>query len=350
MIPSKAGSAALTSIRIALDVMSGDESPSARMCSVIKLLTDKPDLFLYLIGDEVFIKSFLRMVPGIDWSRLAIVHSVKTVSMSDSPFSVLRSKQESSMWMMLELVASGEAHACVSAGNTGALMAMGRHLLQMVADVDRPAIATCIPCRKGSAILLDIGANVDSTAINLHQFAVMGSQLSSSVYHVYNPRVALMNVGTEDIKGNKQVRLASQLIQKDNRINYIGYIEGHAIFSGLADVIVCDGFVGNVALKTAEGVASLVKEELLATFGLNWWSRLLGLAVSPVLKEFCRRVDPVRYNGASFLGLQGIVVKSHGSADGKGFFQAVCQAIYEVQVGVSDCLMVDSGGGYTHSP
>ncbi|MDP0563453.1 MAG: phosphate acyltransferase PlsX [Candidatus Endonucleobacter sp. (ex Gigantidas childressi)] len=339
---------ACKSVRIALDVMSGDESPSTRMYSVIRLLKDKPDLFLYLIGDEGFIKSFLGMVSGVDWHRLTVVHTVKTVAMSDSPLKVLRSKKESSMWKMLELVASGEVHACVSAGNTGALMAMGRHILQMVAGIDRPAIATCVPCRAGSAVLLDIGANVDSTAINLHQFAVMGSQLSSSVYQIFKPRVALLNVGTEDIKGNEQVRLASQIIQKDNRINYIGYIEGHAIFSGFADVIVCDGFVGNVALKTAEGVASLVKEELFAAFGLSWWSRLLGLAASPMLKEFCRRVDPVRYNGASFLGLQGVVVKSHGSADEQGFFQAVCQAIYEVKAGVSDCLTIDEEGVYTN--
>ena len=337
-MPSMPGRSALQGIRIALDVMSGDESPRSRIRSVVRLLKDKPDLHLYLVGDEDLIQSYLSDFSSVDWHRLSIVHAAKTVAMDDQPSRALRSKKGSSMWKMLELVASGEAQACVSAGNTGALMAMGRYLLKTFSGVDRPAIATSVPCRKGAAILLDIGANVDSTSVNLYQFAVMGSQLSSCVYSVERPRVALLNVGTEDIKGSEQVRLAHQLLQDDSLINYIGYIEGHTIFSGMADVIVCDGFAGNVALKTAEGVANLVRQELLSAFEASWWRRLLGRAVSPVLKEFGHRVDPVLYNGASFLGLQGIVVKSHGGADETGFYQAVCQAVHEVEGGMIDHL------------
>ncbi len=341
------GMSAYQGMKIALDVMSGDESPRSRICAVNRLLKRRTDLHLILVGDESLIASCLSDYPNIDCKRLNIVHADKTVAMSDRPSRALRSKKGSSMWKALELVADGRAEACVSAGNTGALMAMGRYLLKTFPGVDRPAIATCIPCRYGKAVLLDIGANVDSSSASLYQFAVMGSQLASSIYDVVRPKVALLNVGTEEIKGSEQVRLAHQQLQNDELLNYIGYIEGHNLFTGQADVIVCDGFAGNIALKTAEGVANLVRDELLAGFKSCWWRRLIAVAVAPVLKEFGQRVDPVLYNGASLLGLQGIVVKSHGGADEKGFYQAICQAVREVErdvpvrlaAGVEDMLM-----------
>lgn len=329
------GGSALQGMTIALDIMSGDESPRSRICSVARVIREQPNVRLLLVGDKPLMKALLTDHPGIlATGRLAMVHAHSTVSMGERPSQALRSGRNSSMWIMLELVARGRAQACVSAGNTGALMAMGRHILKTFSGVDRPAIATHVPCCGRGAVLLDVGANIESTAASLYQFAVMGSQLSSSVYGVPSPKVALLNVGTEETKGSGQVRQAHQRLQDDASLNYIGYIEGHAIFTGLADVIVCDGFAGNIALKTAEGVANLVRHELAASFASRWWRRGLRWLVAPVLTEFSNRVNPVLYNGASFLGLQGIVVKSHGSADDKGFYQAIVQAVHEAQANV----------------
>ncbi|WP_263079968.1 phosphate acyltransferase PlsX [Endozoicomonas sp. Mp262] len=333
------GRSALQGMKIALDIMSGDESPRSRICSVARVLKSRSDIRLILIGDKPLMNALLVEYPGLaDSGRIEMLHADTTIAMGDRPSQALRSRKGSSMWKMLEQVANGNADACVSAGNTGALMAMGRYLLKTFSGVDRPAIATSLPCGNGETLLLDIGANVDSTSANLYQFAVMGSRLSSSLYGIAAPRVALLNVGTEDIKGSEQVRLAHQILLEDGSLNYTGYIEGHAIFTGLADVIVCDGFAGNIALKTAEGVANLARHELTAMFQSGWWRRLLGLMVSPVLSEFGDQINPVLYNGASFLGLQGIVVKSHGSADEKGFYQAICRAIHEVESGVQGRL------------
>lgn len=326
-------------IRVALDIMSGDESPRSRMHSVLRLLKDKPELYLYLVGDGSFINTFLADFSDTDFQRISVIHTAMTVDMNDRPSQVLRSKKDSSMWKILEITASGQADACVSAGNTGALMVMGRHLLKTFSGVDRPAIAASMHRQNKSVIFLDIGANVDSTAEHLQQFAIMGSQLASCALRISKPKVALLNIGTEDNKGNEQVRRAHQLLQENKQLNYTGYIEGHSTFSGIADVIVCDGFTGNIALKTAEGIANLVQKELHATFYYSsWWKKLLGFSVSSALTEFDRRVSSILPNGATFLGLQGIVVKSHGSANEQGFYQAVCQAIREVESGLSDCL------------
>ncbi|MGB1272446.1 MAG: phosphate acyltransferase PlsX, partial [Endozoicomonas sp.] len=238
--------------------MSGDESPRSRIRAALRALELYPDLFLYLVGDSVLIQSYLQDAV-FDRARLEIVHGSRTIAMDEKPSEALRGKAGSSMWLSLELVAEGRVSACVSSGNTGALMAMGRFALKTFSGIDRPAIAASVPCAGGSFLLLDMGANVDCTSMHLYQFAVMGSQLAASVRCVPSPRVGLLNIGTEDIKGSEQVQLANQLLREDRRLNYIGYIEGHDVFNGRADVVVCDGFVGNVALKTGEGVACYIR-------------------------------------------------------------------------------------------
>ena len=334
------GCVALSGRKLALDVMSGDESPRSRIRAALGALKKYPDLHLFLVGDQVLIETMLKNAEH-DAQRIQIVHAGKTVAMGQKPSQALRSRKGSSMWLALELVASEEADACVSAGNTGALMAMGRFALKTFAGIDRPAITTNIPCQNGSALLLDMGANVDCTSSHLYQFAVMGSQLASSVKGVPHPKIGLLNVGTEDIKGNEQVRLAHQLLQDDSRLNYMGYIEGHDIFSGKADVVVCDGFAGNIALKTGEGVAILIRQQMMELFEQTLWRRFLALLISPMLRQFYRQIDPVLYNGASMLGLQGTVIKSHGGADEKGFYRAICQALKEVDNNVPKRLAAD---------
>ena len=340
MISPVQGCGALSGRKLALDVMSGDESPRSRIRAALRALKKYPDLHLSLVGDQVLIETMLKDT-GYDIHRVNIVHAEKTVAMDQKPSQALRGKKGTSMWLALELVAQREADACVSAGNTGALMAMGRFALKTFAGIDRPAITASIPCQNGSALLLDMGANVDCTSSHLYQFAVMGSQLASSVKGVPHPKIGLLNVGTEDIKGNEQVRLAHQLLQDDERLNYIGYIEGHDIFTGKVDVVVCDGFAGNIALKTGEGVASLIRQQMMALFEQSLWRRFLALLISPMLRQFYRRIDPVLYNGASMLGLQGTVVKSHGGADEKGFYRAICQALREVDNNVPKRLAAD---------
>ncbi len=326
--------------KIALDIMSGDESPRSRIRAALRVLQNTTDLHLALVGDESLITSFLQD-HHYDPDRLQVVHAEKTISMHEKPSQALRKKKGSSMWLALDLVSQGQAGACVSAGNTGALMAMGRFALKTFAGIDRPAIAASLPCRNGSTLLLDMGANVDCTSRHLYQFAVMGAQLAASIKGVDSPRVGLLNVGTEEVKGNEQVRLAHQLLQDDRRLNYIGYIEGHDIFTDRADVIVCDGFAGNIALKTGEGVANLIRDGIIAAFQKTVWSRILLALASPALKGFFRRIDPVLHNGASFLGLQGIVVKSHGGADEEGFYRAIMQAACELEADVPGRLSAD---------
>ena len=315
--------------KIALDIMSGDESPRSRILAALRALEVFPDLHLILVGNHSLIVEHLSLI-SFDKSRLQIVHAEKTIAMDEKPSSALRRRSGTSMWEALEAVADGSAAACVSSGNTGALMAMGCFSLKTFVGIDRPAIAAAVPCKNGSALLLDMGANVDCSATNLYQFAVMGSLLVNSVKRVAAPRVGLLNVGTEDIKGNEQVRLADRLLREDGRLNYIGYIEGHDIFAGKADVVVCDGFVGNVTLKTGEGVALLIRDTLVDAFRQTLWRRLLALVVAPVLRKLYGSIDPVVYNGACFLGLQGVVVKSHGNSDEEGFFRAIQEAVREV--------------------
>ena len=247
--------------------------------------------------------------------------------MSESPAIALRTKKQSSMALMLQAVRDGDADGCVSAGNTGALMVLSRHILKTTESIDRPAIISALPREDGKhTFVLDLGANVGCDSEQLYQFAVMGQAVAQVLDDTRQPSVALLNIGSEEIKGNDQVRAANDLLREDTGLNYIGYVEGSDLFRAKADVVVCDGFVGNVALKTIEGLARYVMSEVRREFRQNWWSRLLGLLVLPLWKKVEERINPSGYNGAAFVGLRGVVVKSHGNADAYEFNQAILSA------------------------
>ncbi len=250
--------------------------------------------------------------------------------MDERPSQALRGKPDASMRVALDLVRTGRAAACVSAGNTGALMALSRYLLKTLPGIDRPAMVSAVPTAKGICHLLDLGANVDCSAEHLYQFAVMGAVAAESL-GVSRPRVALLNVGTEEIKGNQQVKLAANLLQQARGLNYIGFVEGDGLYRGEADVVVCDGFVGNILLKSSEGLASMISARIQALFDENLFSRILGAATLPLLRRLRGELSPARHNGASFLGLQGIVVKSHGAAGVEGFQSAIRLAHMEIR-------------------
>lgn len=317
-----------SSITIALDAMGGDHGPRVVVPAAFEALQAHPGLSLILVGDEDAITAEL---PGNDArrERIRIQHASQTVAMDEPPAHALRLKKDSSMRVAINLVRSGEAQACVSAGNTGALMATARYVLKTLPGIDRPAIISAIPALQGHTHMLDLGANVDCSAEHLCQFAVMGAILASAVDNIEHPRVGLLNVGAEEIKGNDQVKEAGRLLEQSG-LNYIGYVEGNDIYGERADVIVCDGFVGNISLKTSEGVARMIGYYLRTEFQRSWINRLIGLVALPVLKRLKQRIDPRRYNGASLLGLQGIVIKSHGSADETAFANAINIAVVEV--------------------
>jgi len=266
-------------------------------------------------------------------SNLTIRAATQLVAMDESPQLALRGKKDSSMRVAIDLIKSGEAVACVSAGNTGALMATARYVLKTLTGIDRPAIASFLPTRSGQVCMLDLGANVDCTAEHLLQFAIMGSTLVSALEHRENPSVGLLNIGSENIKGNEVVKQAGELLQS-SELNFYGNVEGNDIFQGVTDVVVCDGFVGNVALKTAEGVAKMMGGFLKEGFSRNLFTKIAALVALPVLKAFKKKLDHRRYNGASFLGLKGIVVKSHGSADSFAFMCAIERAAEEARGGM----------------
>jgi len=250
--------------------------------------------------------------------------------MDERPAQALRNKPDSSMRQALELVRQGRAQACVSAGNTGALMALARYVLKTLPGIDRPAMVTGIPTQAGRTLLLDLGANVDCSAEHLYQFAVMGA-VAAEVQGTLRPRIALLNVGTEDIKGNQQVKLAASLLQQADELNYCGFIEGDGLYRGEADVVVCDGFVGNILLKSSEGLVTMLSARIASLFKESLGSRLVGSLAMPLLRRLQDELAPAQHNGASFLGLQGIVVKSHGSADEDAFKVAIARAVVEVR-------------------
>jgi len=268
--------------------------------------------------------------PAVDRSRLTITPASETISMDDKPAAALRGKPDSSMRVALELLRDTKVQACVSAGNTGALMALSRHVLKTLPGIDRPAMVAAIPTQEGYCQLLDLGANVDCSAEHLFQFAVMGS-VAAEALGVTRPRVALLNIGTEDIKGNQQVKLAATLLQNARGVNYIGFVEGDGVYRGEADVVVCDGFVGNILLKSSEGLATMIATRIEALFKQNLASRMVGALALPLMRRLQADLAPARHNGASFLGLQGIVVKSHGSAGVQGFQSAIARALIEIQ-------------------
>jgi len=320
-------------ITIALDAMGGDYGPHVTVPAALSALREDSEIKFILVGDQDEITRELNKANATVGDRISLQHATQKVEMHDLPSFALRNKKDSSMRVAINLVKEGAAHACVSAGNTGALMATSRFVLKMISGVDRPAITVTLPTIKGHTHVLDMGANVDTSAENLLEFAMMGSVLVSAVENIDSPTVGLLNIGEEEIKGNESVKEAARLLESSD-LNYVGYVEGDDIFKGTVDVVVCDGFVGNVALKTTEGVAQLLRHYMTQEFKRNILTMLAGIIAMPVLKAFRKRIDPRRYNGASLLGLQGIVIKSHGGADVLSFTCALREAKLEVQKNV----------------
>ncbi len=320
-------------ITIAIDAMGGDHGPHVTVPAALSALKEDNQLNIVLVGLQDAIEAELKARKASISSRLRIHHAAEVVLMDESPQSALKNKKDSSMRVAINLVKNGEANACVSAGNTGALMATARFVLKTLPGIDRPAIASTLPSEKGNTYMLDLGANADCTPEQLLQFAVMGAMLASCVEHKPNPTIGLLNIGSEDIKGNEVVKQTAELLRASH-LNFYGNVEGDDIFKGTVDVVVCDGFVGNVALKTTEGLAHMMGKFLTQEFKRNWLTKVMALGAMPVLKAFKKRLDPRLYNGASFLGLRGIVVKSHGGADAVAYKHAIHVAIEEARSGV----------------
>lgn len=307
---------------ISLDAMGGDHGPRVVVPAAVAAVEEQGDLEVVLVGQREVLEAELARHTFAGRARISIRHASEQVGMDELPSQALRNKKDSSMRVAINLVKDGQAAACVSAGNTGALMATGRFVLKMLPGIDRPAIAAPLPCIQGHVHMLDLGANVESGPEQLVQFALMGAVLASAVDNIERPRVALLNIGQEEMKGNERVKQAARMLAASD-INFVGYVEGDGIFKGLADVVVCDGFVGNVALKACEGVAHMIGQFMRAEFQRTPLTRLAGLVALPVLRALRQRIDPREYNGASLLGLRGIVVKSHGSADEVAFRRAI---------------------------
>ena len=313
---------------IAIDAMGGDYGIKVTIPASIQILQRFPEINIILVGNAVGIKRSLAKLKKSNHPRLSVLNATESVEMDESPQSALKNKKNSSMRLAINLVKSNEASACVSAGNTGALMATARFVLKMLPGIERPAIASNLPNRNGVTCMLDLGANTDSTPEQLLQFAVMGAMLTSTLTNKKNPSIGLLNIGSEDNKGNEVVKKTFELL-KESHLNFYGNVEGDDIFKGTTDVVVCDGFVGNVALKTIEGVTKMFGNFLTAEYKKNWFTKIIALISLSLLKAFKRRLDPRRYNGASFLGLNGIVIKSHGGADILAFKTAIITAIEE---------------------
>lgn len=313
------------SLCVAIDCMGGDHGPEVTVPAAFDFLRLTPEAQVVLVGKAEILEVLVARQDRLLAARCAIRDARQVVEMDESPALAMRNKRDSSMRVAIDLVKDGVAQACVSAGNTGALMATSRFVLKMLPRIDRPAICTVLPTMRGHVHMLDLGANVDCAAEHLLQFGIMASTLVSATEAVAMPRVGLLNIGEEDIKGNDVVKRAADLLRASG-LNFVGNIEGDGVYRGEADVVVCDGFVGNVALKTTEGLAQMIATFLREEFGRNVLTRLAAVAAMPVLKRFKRRVDHRAYNGACLLGLRGIVVKSHGSADAFAFRHAISVA------------------------
>jgi len=315
---------------IALDAMGGDHGPSVTVPAAKRALREIADISLVLVGDEEKLTVELERLNMLNDDRIRIHHASEVVGMDEAPAHALKKKKDSSMRVAIDLVKSKEVQACVSAGNTGALMATGKFVLKTIPGISRPAICTRLPSIKGATHMLDLGANLECTPENLREFAVMGSVLAQSVEGVESPSVGLLNIGSEAMKGGEAIKRASQLIAESG-LNYYGFVEGDDIYKGTVDVVVTDGFAGNVSLKTGEGLAALVNHVLRREFKRNLVTKLAAIIALPVLQAVRKILDPRRYNGASFLGLNGIVVKSHGGADSSSFFNAIKIASIEIE-------------------
>ncbi len=313
--------------------MGGDHGPHVTVPSAAEYLLNDPEVDIILVGIPDAIEAELRAINRPLGTRIRLHAASEVVNMDEPPALALRNKKNSSMRVAINLVKNGEAQACVSAGNTGALLATSRFVLKTISGIDRPALAVVLPTIMGHTYILDLGANVNCTAEHLLQFGMMGATLVSTIENKKNPSIGLLNIGEEDIKGNEVVKQAAELL-RDSGLNFYGNIEGDDIYKGTTDVVVCDGFVGNVALKTSEGVAQMLATFLRQEFKRNLFTRLTGIIALPVINAFKQRVDHRQYNGASLLGLRGIVIKSHGSADKYAFCAAIKRAADEVRGGM----------------
>jgi len=320
-------------ITVVIDAMGGDHGPRVTIPAALALLKYDSNVKIILVGLSEVIEAELRLNKAIPNPKMLIHHASELVMMDESPQSALKNKKDSSMRIAINLVKDGQADACVSAGNTGALMATARFVLKTLPGIDRPAIAGVLPSKTGMTHMLDLGANADCTPEQLLQFAIMGSVLVSCVRNKSKPTVGLLNIGSEDTKGNEVVKQTAELLKFSN-LNFFGNVEGDDIYKGTTDLVVCDGFVGNVALKTSEGLANLMGGFLREEFKRNTITKLMALISMPVLSAFKKRLDPRCYNGASFLGLRGIVVKSHGGADAFAYRHAIIKAVEEARSGV----------------
>ena len=324
---------------IAIDAMGGDHGPKVTLPAAIQALKEFDDLQIVLVGQQPVLERYLKKLLPKGHPRLSIRHASETVEMDELPSQALRGKKDSSMRVAINLVKSKEADACVSAGNTGALMATARFVLKTLPGIDRPAIMSVMPRINGGVTrMLDLGASVDNTPEHLLQFALMASVLSKSLSLIEHPKVALLNVGTEEIKGNELVKKTAQLLQQHQNINYVGFAEGGDALLGNFDVVVADGFTGNIALKAMEGAAKTFKHFMVRGFKRNLLTKLAFIIIYPVMRSIKKEVDPDNYNGASLLGLNGIVIKSHGGAKTFGFYHAITEAYYELDKDVINLL------------
>lgn len=319
-------------IRVSIDAAGGDFGPAVTIPSGLKALKQFSDLELFFVGDKTQIKTELAKHKNAEKfkTRYRIEHASEVVEMHEPPAIALRKKKNSSMRVAINLVKENKAHACVSSGNTGALMAISRFVLKTIKGIDRPAIMATMPTINGHTHMLDLGANIDSSAQALLEFATMGSIAIQHTENISNPKIGLLNVGEEDMKGSEKIKQAAELL-KNSKLNYVGFIEGDDIFKGSVDVVVCDGFEGNIALKSAEGAVLMLGSYLKKSFNKNIFTKLIALIASPVLKNFKSSLDPGKYNGASLLGLRGIVIKSHGGAKINSFLNAIIEARAESQ-------------------
>ena len=324
------GTETIMTITLSIDCMGGDHGPSVTVPAAVSFLAAEAGANLILVGKSEAIQAELQKLRAGNHPRLSVVNASEVVTMDDPLEVALRRKKDSSMRVAINLVKEGRAQACVSAGNTGALMAVSRYVLKTLPGVDRPAICTILPNQKdGPTYMLDLGANVDCEPQHLHQFALMGSALVSAMEGKPKPTVGLLNIGEEDIKGNDLVKRTAQLLRSDHErgiLNFYGNVEGNDIFEGTTDIVVCDGFVGNVVLKASEGVGRFVKNALTAEFRRNPLNMLGALIARGAIKAFSRRMNPSRYNGASLLGLRGLVFKSHGGENAYGYEFAIRRA------------------------
>ena len=318
-------------ITVSLDAMGGDFGAEVVVHAAVVSSNRNPKLKLVLVGDEKILSDFLAESKAKYPKNISIKHATQVVEMDDSIKQALRGKKDSSMRVAINLVKEGVVDASVSAGNTGALMATARFVLKTLPGIDRPAIMSTIPAIGGHTHMLDLGANVDCSGEHLHQFAIMGSIAAVEVFGEKNARVGLLNIGQEDNKGNEQVKQAHAILKEDTTFNYIGFVEGNDIFKDVVDVVVTDGFVGNISLKTMEGLAKLVANNLREAFNKNFFTKFVALLSLPVLNSFKKKLDPNRYNGASLLGLKGIVIKSHGGANIMAFANAIDIAMNQVE-------------------